>query len=66
MRSRGLVPFLISATAALALSACGASDADQSDSASAAGSSENYPVVIEHALGTTTIEEQPERVATVA
>lgn len=66
MRSRGLVPFLISATAALALSACGASDADQSDSASAAGSSENYPVVIEHALGTTTIEEHPERVATVA
>lgn len=66
MRSRGLVPFLISATAALVMSACGASDADQSGSTAAAGSSENFPVVIEHALGTTTIEEQPERVATVA
>ena len=66
MRSRGLVPFLISATAALVMSACGASDADQSGSTAAAGSSENFPVVIEHALGTTTIPEQPERVATVA
>ena len=66
MRSRGLVPFLISATAALVMSACGASDADQSGSTAATGSSENFPVVIEHALGTTTIEEQPERVATVA
>lgn len=66
MRSRGLVPFLISATAALVMSACGASDADQSGSTAAAGSSENFPVVIEHALGTTTISEPPERVATVA
>ena len=66
MRSRGLVPFVISATAALVMSACGASDTDQSGSTAAAGSSENFPVVIEHALGTTTIPEQPERVATVA
>ena len=66
MRSRGLVPFLISATAVLVMSACGASDTDQSGSTAAAGSSENFPVVIEHALGTTTIPEQPERVATVA
>ena len=66
MRSRGLVPFVISATAALVMSACGASDTDQSGSTAAAGSSENFPVVIEHALGTTTISEQPERVATVA
>lgn len=66
MRSRGLVPFLISATAALVMSACGASDTDQSGGTAAAGSSENFPVVIEHALGTTTIPEQPERVATVA
>ena len=66
MRSRGLVPFVISATAALVMSACGASDTDQSGGTAAAGSSENFPVVIEHALGTTTIPEQPERVATVA
>ena len=66
MRSRGLVPFVISATAALVMSACGASDTDQSGSTAAAGSSENFPVVIEHALGTTTIPEQPERVTTVA
>ncbi|MFN3340292.1 MAG: iron-siderophore ABC transporter substrate-binding protein [Dietzia sp.] len=67
MRSRGVVPFLIATTAALVLSACGSStDADSPDGASAAGGSEAFPVVIEHALGTTTIDQAPERVATVA
>ncbi|MFK5664227.1 hypothetical protein V7O34_25660, partial [Escherichia coli] len=33
---------------------------------SAAGDGDASPIVIEHALGTTTIEEKPERVATVA
>ncbi|MDV8002789.1 iron-siderophore ABC transporter substrate-binding protein [Rhodococcus sp. IEGM 1408] len=67
MRSRKIAPFLIASTAALMLSACGSStEAESTDSAGAAGSSAAYPVVIEHALGTTTIEAAPERVATVA
>ncbi|MDX2355947.1 iron-siderophore ABC transporter substrate-binding protein [Dietzia sp. PP-33] len=67
MRSRGVVPFLIATTAALVLSACGSSaDSDSSGGAAASGGSGEFPVVIEHALGTTTIEEAPERVATVA
>ena len=67
MRSRGVVPFLIATTAALVLSACGSSaDSEESTDAAAPGGSGSFPVVIEHALGTTTIEEAPERVATVA
>ena len=67
MRSRGVVSFVIASTAALVLTACGSSSDDTSagDTSPAAGSAE-YPIVIEHALGTTTIEEAPERVATVA
>src|SRR5699024_6624000 len=58
---------LIASTVALVMSACGSTtDGGTADGTSAAGSSENFPVVIEHALGTTTIPEQPERVATVA
>lgn len=58
----------------LSLAACGESSdtdnvADQSsgteDSADDTNGSADFPVVIEHALGTTTIEEPPERVATV-
>lgn len=67
MRSRGVVSLVIASTAALVLSACGSSSDDSSAAdASAASGSAEYPVVIEHALGTTTIEEAPERVATVA
>ncbi|AVZ39851.1 MULTISPECIES: ABC transporter substrate-binding protein [unclassified Dietzia] len=67
MRSRGVVPFLIATTAALVLSACGSpADSDESTGATAAGGSGSFPVVIEHALGTTTIDQAPERVATVA
>ncbi|WP_314034656.1 iron-siderophore ABC transporter substrate-binding protein [Dietzia sp. CH92] len=67
MRSRGVVSFVIASTAALVLTACGSSSDGTSagDTSPAAGSAE-YPIVIEHALGTTTIEEAPERVATVA
>ncbi|AWH92496.1 iron-siderophore ABC transporter substrate-binding protein [Dietzia lutea] len=67
MRSRGVVSFVIASTAALVLTACGSSSDDSSAAdASAASGSAEYPVVVEHALGTTTIEEAPERVATVA
>jgi iron complex transport system substrate-binding protein len=60
------------AAASVLLAACGS---DSSGSEADAGSSESttaaaegtasYPITIEHALGTTTIEEKPERVATV-
>ena len=67
MRSRGVVSLVIASTAALVLSACGSSSDDTSaDVANAAGGSADYPIVIEHALGTTTLQEAPERVATVA
>ncbi|WP_299951801.1 iron-siderophore ABC transporter substrate-binding protein [uncultured Modestobacter sp.] len=46
----------------VALSACSSSEAGETTEASA----EWTPITIEHALGTTTIPEQPERVATVA
>lgn len=49
---------------AVALSACGSSAPADTDESAGASSGE-YPIVIEHALGTTTIDEQPERVATV-
>lgn len=46
---------------ALSLAACGSS----SDDASGSGDGDWEKVTIKHALGTTTIEEEPERVATV-
>src|SRR5699024_17776 len=67
MRSRGVVPLLIASTVALVMSACGSTtDGGTADGTSAAGDGDASPIVIEHALGTTTIEEKPERVATVA
>ncbi|GAA3652109.1 iron-siderophore ABC transporter substrate-binding protein [Microbacterium marinilacus] len=67
MRSRRLLALAVAASAAVALSACSSSPAAEAPEtdAPAAGTGE-FPVVIEHALGTTTIEEAPERVATVA
>src|SRR5690606_40320226 len=67
-------PALAAVGLVLSLAACGESSdtdnvADQSsgteDSADDTNGSADFPVVIEHALGTTTIEEPPERVATV-
>lgn len=53
--------------AALALAACG-TDSDAAPDAAEQSNQDlsNYPILIEHALGTTTITEKPERVATVA
>lgn len=55
------------ATSALALSGC-ASEAPAADGATpsgnASGATDEFPLTIEHALGETTIEEAPERVAT--
>ena len=50
--------------AAATLAACSASGPTPSESSPAAAQ-DGYPIVIEHALGTTTITEKPERVATV-
>lgn len=54
-------------TLALTLAACGTDTPSSSDAASGSGSasSEWEPVTVEHAFGSTTIEEKPERVATV-
>jgi iron complex transport system substrate-binding protein len=54
--------------AALVLSGCGSSedDAAADETSNGSSSSAEFPITIEHALGTTTIEEAPERVATVA
>lgn len=48
----------------VSLTACSTGPESGSDTASAS-SEEGYPIVIEHALGTTEISEKPERVATV-
>ena len=59
----------LTAAAALALTACGGTgtETDEADANGTAGaeSSAEYPLTIEHALGTTEIPEAPERVATV-
>ncbi|MGO2113063.1 MAG: iron-siderophore ABC transporter substrate-binding protein [Pseudoclavibacter sp.] len=65
---RLLAPVALAAAGILALSACasGADQTDTADGAGAAGSADGeYPISIEHALGTTTIDAKPERVATV-
>jgi iron complex transport system substrate-binding protein len=55
------------AAAALTLSACSTGPASSTTDASAASSSSSqFPVTIEHVYGTTTIEQQPTRVATVS
>ncbi|GGO75339.1 iron-siderophore ABC transporter substrate-binding protein [Nocardioides deserti] len=67
MRSLRLLTASLGA-AALVLSACGSSDDEAAADAPSkdSSSSAEFPITIEHALGTTTIEEEPERVATVA
>ncbi|MEV7608495.1 iron-siderophore ABC transporter substrate-binding protein [Microbacterium sp. NPDC089320] len=52
------------AAVVVGLTACSTSPESGSDSESTS-SGEGYPIVIEHALGTTEIAEKPERVATV-
>ena len=61
---------LIAATAALmtplAVTGCGDDAPEPETAGDTAGSSSAFPVTIEHAYGRTTIESEPERVATVA
>ncbi|PJJ62392.1 iron-siderophore ABC transporter substrate-binding protein [Compostimonas suwonensis] len=54
----------VAAAMAVALAACSSSGSSPSETDSGA-SGEDYPITIEHALGTTTLTEKPERVATV-
>ena len=65
MPRRRLLALALAGSVAIGLSGCGGSAPAATDEESTGASSGEYPVVIEHALGTTTIEEQPERVATV-
>ncbi|RWZ52810.1 iron-siderophore ABC transporter substrate-binding protein [Labedella phragmitis] len=62
MRSRHVSAAAVAAAAVLLLSACGSGTTSESEGAA---STEGYPITIEHALGTTTLTEKPERVATV-
>ncbi|MFC4553989.1 ABC transporter substrate-binding protein [Georgenia faecalis] len=68
--SRSLAPAAVAAAAVLTLAACsttstGGSDDHTSHDATTAAS-DAFPVTVEHAFGETTIEEQPERVATIS
>ncbi|GAA3180023.1 iron-siderophore ABC transporter substrate-binding protein [Blastococcus jejuensis] len=63
MRVRAPLPVLAAVPLALvALVGCGASADETTETSSANGSSDAFPVTIEHTFGETTIEEQPERV----
>lgn len=67
MRSHPALATVTALSAAALLAACGEDSSAGDDSAGAAGASDGtFPVTIEHAFGETTIEERPERVASVA
>ena len=65
MRSKRFLTIAAASVAvALGLTACGSSDSSDTADSGSAGSGE-YPITIEHALGTVTLDAKPERVATV-
>ncbi|MFT0848046.1 iron-siderophore ABC transporter substrate-binding protein [Actinomycetaceae bacterium L2_0104] len=70
MRIRRAFTATLAGALTLAMAACSSDtnndDAEASSSQSKTSESGAFPVEIEHALGTTTISEKPERVATVA
>jgi len=67
-RTSGLAALVTASLLAGGLAACGSTDAgaDADTDAGAVSSSDWTPVTVEHALGRTTVESRPERVATVA
>ncbi|OEV06218.1 ABC transporter substrate-binding protein [Streptomyces nanshensis] len=66
-RSHRLRLLAVTAAVLAALTACGgqSSSGDDADGANSKGSSAAFPMTVEHALGKTTIEKKPQRVATV-
>lgn len=60
-----LITMLLISILALALAGCGDEKSESSNSKSSE-TAKGYPITIEHAFGTTTIEEKPERVVTIA
>lgn len=70
MRRAHLPGIVAASAAALVLTACGGGSEGESEAAGGSGadevSADAFPVTIEHAFGETTIEEKPERIASVA
>ena len=64
MRSHRLLAGVVALAATLTIAACGGSSETEEPAATSGGA--EFPITITHALGTTTIPEKPERVATVA
>ncbi|SOC40589.1 iron-siderophore ABC transporter substrate-binding protein [Ureibacillus acetophenoni] len=58
--------FLITSIIVLILAACGNDNSTNEESTTEIESDGQYPIVIKHAFGETTIDEKPERVATIA
>lgn len=68
MRSsrRTLSVIALAAAGALSLAACSSGTGGSTDGASESGSSAGFPVTVDHVFGSTEIESQPERVATIS
>jgi iron complex transport system substrate-binding protein len=68
VRSRRLRAGAVVAVAVLALSACSSTSGNGGGDAGSgqASTGDSFPVTVEHALGKTTIDKKPERIATVA
>ena len=68
MRASRLIPAALAAAAMSLLAACGSTPADEQGDGTTdqVGTAGTFPIEIEHAFGTTTITERPERIATVA
>ncbi|GIE83325.1 ABC transporter substrate-binding protein [Actinoplanes philippinensis] len=64
MRATRFLAGIVALTTALALSACGSSDSDDTPAASGSATAA-FPITVTHAFGATTIEKKPVRVATV-
>lgn len=65
MNPKKLLASLGALTLAAGLGACGTEDGDKANGAAGGGSGDWKPVTVEHAFGSTVIEERPERVATI-
>ena len=66
MRSSRLGAALVAALTVASLASCGTEAEPTASTESSSPPTAQFPVTIKHALGETTIEAQPERVATVS